>query len=225
VVVDPRLRLAVDASICWYDKVFDSHGIEHRVDGGWWYALGRPPALHSAAKSIAPWATAAQALDRVASYEHCSIADSFGSMEPSGFDLLFEARWLFRPASSASRGPIPDGWSSIRTPEDLTEWNRHADTTGVLVPGLLQSPDIDVLELRVGDELRAGFVAHAWADVVSLSNVWTVRALGPDWREPVHVIEAIHPGRAIVGYVRAGDLELAVEAGFVDVGPQRVWVR
>jgi hypothetical protein len=105
--MDPRLRAAVDASVCWYEELFALHGVGHRVTDGMWSALGPPPPLHSAAKSVRPWATSGQALNDVAAYEHCSIADSFGALDLPGFELLFEARWLFRE-------PLPP--SPVRLP-------------------------------------------------------------------------------------------------------------
>ena len=95
-VMDSRLRAAVDASVCWYEELFALHRIPHRMDDGLWWALAPPPPLHSAAKSVQPWATSELTLRRVATYPQCSVADSFGALVLPGFDLLFEARWLYR---------------------------------------------------------------------------------------------------------------------------------
>jgi len=35
----------------------------------------------------------------------------------------------------------------------------------------------------------------------------------------------LHPGRAVVGYDRGQSLETFLDAGFVGVGPHRVWAR
>jgi hypothetical protein len=97
----------VDASVCWYEELFAVHGVEHHVDGGIWSALGRPPPLHSAAKSVQPWAGSGRALRAVSRFEHCSVADSFATLNLRGFELLFEARWLFREPPGRSQSRLP----------------------------------------------------------------------------------------------------------------------
>jgi hypothetical protein len=221
--MDLRLRAAVDASVCWYDELFAVHGIRHRTAQGMWAALAPPPPLHSAAKSVQPWATATRALTDVAAFEHCSIADSFGSLDPPGFDVLFEARWIFREPSARTSPALPAGWAPVRTATALAEWTARHDTTGVLLPPLLDRPGFTVFGRRVDGRLEAGAVVHACAGVVSLSNVWA--ADSHDWTELVHLVEAVYPERAIVGYERGDDLEQARAAGFFDVGPQVVWIR
>jgi hypothetical protein len=223
--VDPRLRAAVDASVRWYDELFALHGVARKVAHGMWSALGPPPPLHSAAKSVEPWATSAQALSDVAAFEHCSVADSFGRLDLPGFDLLFEATWLFREPLLHSPAALPPGWAPVRTAAELGEWTARHDTTGVLLPGLLTLPGVTVLGLRAQDRLLAGAVVHECADVVSLSNVWSVPGRPQDWDELVHLVHAVHPGRAVVGYEHGEDLAAARAAGFADVGPQLVWLR
>lgn len=222
--MDPRLRAAVDASACWYNELSALHAIGHRTADGIWSSLGPPPPLHSAAKSVQPWATSERALGAVAAYEHCSIADSFGTLSLPGFDVLFEARWLFREQVAPMRSQLPAGWAPIRTAADLQEWTAHHDTTGVLLPGLLNRPGFTVLGRRQ-EQLQAGAILHACGGVVSLSNVWTAPGVDPGWRELVEVAQAIHPGIAIVGYEHGDDLGYARAADFVDIGPQLVWAR
>jgi hypothetical protein len=223
--VDPRLRAAVDASVCWYEEMFAVHGLAHRVVDGMWLALGRPPALHSAAKSVQPWASSERALSGVAAFEHCSIADSFATLNLPGFELLFHARWLFREPPPPSRGRLPAGWAPVRSPSELAAWTAQHDTTEVLLPTLLNRPGITVLARRSEDRLQAGAVLHACSGLVSLSNVWTAPGQQPDWRALVHLVAAMHPGLALTGYEHGEDLSHAQEAGFTDVGPHLVWYR
>ena len=219
--MDSRLRAAVDASVYWYEELFALHGVGYRVVDGIWSALGPPPPLHSAAKSVEPWASSERTLDRVAAYEHCSIADSFGVLELPGFELLFEARWLFREPLPLMHTLLPAGWA----PLELAEWTAQHDTTGVLLPELLSRPGFTVVGLRVQGQLVAGAVLHTCAGVVDLSNVWTAPRREPDWPELVRVAHAIHPGLAIVGFEHGDALAHARAAGFADVGPQLVWIR
>src|SRR3954462_12546263 len=146
--VDQRLRATVDASVCWYEELFAVHGVGHTVVDGIWSALGRPPPLHSAAKSVQPWASSDRALKAVASFEHCSIADSFATLNLPGFEQLFQARWLFREAGASSRTRPPLGWEPVRSGAELAVWTAQHDTTGVLVPALLSRPGITVFARR-----------------------------------------------------------------------------
>src|SRR3954465_15089483 len=111
--MDPRLRAAVDASVYWYDELFAVHGIGHRTAEGMWSALAPPPPLHSPAKSGQPWATPARAPPGGAAFEHCSVADSFGTLDLPGFEVLFEARWIFREPSSGTPPALPAGWAPV----------------------------------------------------------------------------------------------------------------
>jgi hypothetical protein len=119
---------------------------------------------------------------------------------------------------------LPEGWTRVRTAGELQEWTAHHDTTGVLLPGLLDRPDVTVLGRRRA-QLQAGAVVHACAGVVSLSNVWTAPGVQPCWDELVRIAQALHPGTAIVGYQHGDDLAHALAADFADVGPQLVWIR
>jgi hypothetical protein len=193
------VRAAVDASVCWYEEVFALHGVGYRTADGLWWALGPPPPLHSAAKSIQPWATSEQTLRAVAAFPQCSVADSFRTLALPGFDLLFEARWLYREPSGEAAAPLPTGWSPVDTAEELAEWTARHDTTEVLLPGLLSHPSITILRLRVDRKLVAGAVVHACRGVASLSNVWTTPGRESDWPEMVRVVNAVKPRSALVG--------------------------
>ena len=223
--MDRRLRAAVDASVCWYDELFAVHGVGHRVVDGMWSALGPPPPLHSAAKSVEPWATSQRALRDIAGFDHCSVADSFGTLDLPGFELLLEARWLFLEPVPKSPGRHPAGWAPVRGAQELAEWTAHHDTAGVLLPALLDRPGFTVLGLRSHDQLLAGAVVHACAGVVSISNVWAAPGRHPDWHDLVRVSHAIHPGLPVTGWEHGEDLAQALDAGFTDVGPHLVWCR
>ncbi len=223
--MDPRLRAAVDESVCWYDELLALHRIGCGLEDGLWTAHGPPPPLHSAAKSVEPEVTAAAALHAVETHEHCTIADSFGSLDLTGeLDLLFEASWLHHPPVDVLAGQ-PAGWRAVTTSEELADWTGRHDTTEVLLPGLLERSSFRFLGHRVDGELAAGAVTHLCAGVVGLSNVWVAPGHELDWGELVRVVHAVHPGRAIVGYEQGDDLTAALGAGFTDIGPQLVWAR
>jgi len=60
---------------------------------------------------------------------------------------------------------------------------------------------------------------------VDVSNVYAVPGHRVDWAELAEVVDAVFPGRQLVGYERADALAAALEGGFVPVGELRVWVR
>ena len=64
--------------------------------------------------------TAELALRSVASQEHCSIADSFGTLGlESEMDLLIQARWLHRPPLDEPPTAMPGGWEPVRSADSL----------------------------------------------------------------------------------------------------------
>jgi hypothetical protein len=218
--------MAVDESACWYDELCALHGIGCGIHAGLWSSHGSPPPLHSAAKSVEPTVTAEQALRCVANQEHCSIADSFGTLklEPE-MDLLIEARWLHRPPLDEPPRAMPGRWRPVRSADALGEWTARHDTTGVLLPGILGRSSFSVLGRHDDNQLTAGAVTHLCGGVVSVSNVWAAPGHDIDWAELVHLIHAVHPGRAVVGYEQGDELARARDAGFADLGPQLVWFR
>ena len=226
--MDPRLRAAVDASVRWYDDVFAVHGIPAVVEDGVWSARGRPPRWHSAAKTIDPSASE-PVLRAVEPFEHCSVADSFGALDLSGagFSVLFEASWVHRPPSLVvAAAELPDAWSVVRDEGTLGRWNAAHDTLDVLVPSLLLDPRFVFLAQERGGDLAAGAVLHdPGGAAVELSNVWGREGAAVDPGPLLTCAAALHPGRALVGYARGEELGSLVDAGFVGVGPQVVWVR
>jgi hypothetical protein len=221
------LRTAVDASLAWYDALCGLHGVPCGIRDDVWAAYAPPPPLHSAAKSVEPTVRPDRVLAAVEGLEQGGIADSFGSFDltAEGFELLFEAQWIHRPASQ-DRSGLPPGWSVVRSAAELQRWTSHHDTQQVLLPGLLDRSSFLVLSRRGVDDadITGGVVLHLGTAAVSVSNLW---ADEPDqvWAEVVSAAAALFPGRALVGYEYGTDLERAQSVGFAAIGPQRVWVR
>jgi len=224
--MDPRLRAAVDASRRWYDDVFALHGVPVRVEDDVWSALGTAPRWHSSAKTLAPGIDTVRVTAAVASQEHCAVADSFGDLAPEreGFRLLIDAQWLHREPDAETAAALPPGWSVVADADDLAQWATAHDYAGVLPARVLDHPRFQVLALRDGGELVGGAVAHDAGGVVGLSNAWGEAAFEAS-DALLAVVGVLHPGRAVVAYADAAELEAMVAAGFTPLGPQRVWLR
>lgn len=222
--MDARLRAAVDASVGWYEDVCALHGTASVLRDGLWSAVGPPPPLHSGVVIIEPGLAAEQVVDRRGATSG-GVKDSFADVElgPHGLQVLFSATWMHRPASTRGRTP-PSRWTTVSTAEGLAAWTAGHDTAEVLLPGLLRSGHVVVLERLVDGVAVAGAVARLGSGTVDVSNVHAAPGQDVDREELAAVVEHLFPGRAQVGYEQGGDLTAALAGGFVAVGELRVWV-
>jgi hypothetical protein len=222
------LRTAIDSGLGWYDAIFSMHGIATALEGGIWWALDQPPRWHSAAKTIERTAPKQGVVLAVEQFEHCSVADSFGSVDLSdeGFDLLFEANWLHhRPLPEASSA-LPKGWSKLRTQEELERWNAEHDTSDVLLPSILRDQSFEILSHCEDGVLIGGAVLHDWGgQAIGMSNEWVVPGRELDVEALLACVSNLHEGRAVVGYAGGYALDLHVAAGFSRLGPHLIWAR
>lgn len=219
--VDPRLRLAVEASRAWYDDVFALHGVPTVADARLWRALGDPPPYHSVAKTLQPGVPAEAVSEAVGGAG--SVADSFADLELPGFTLLFEARWVHH-AGGTSRG-MPGAWSVVSTPDVLALWSRLHEYVGVLPATVLERPAFTVLGCFDGEELTGGAILHDGSSAVGLSNTWARPGHPLDWSALLAAAHALHPGRVVTDYAHGPELQSLLEVGFDEVGTQRVWAR
>lgn len=221
--MDARLRAAVDASLGWYEDVCALHGTATVLRDGLWSAVGPPPPLHSGVVVVEPGVTAEQVLERRRATDG-GVKDSFASVDlgAHGLELLFAASWISRPAPPER--PPPRGWTVVRTPEHLAAWTAAHDTADVLLPGLLRSAHLVVLEQQVDGVAVAGAVARLGSGTVDVSNVHAAPGHAVDWDELAAVVGHLFPGRPLVGYERGEDLDAALAGGFAVTGDLRVWV-
>jgi hypothetical protein len=220
----PALRAAVDASVGWYEDICALHDTATVLRDGLWSAVGPPPPLHSGAVVVEPGVRAEQVLERMGTTGG-GVKDSFAEVDlgAHGWSLLFAASWLFRPPAPAPE-PAPAGWSVVRTAEQLAAWTAGHDTAEVLLPGLLRSGHLVVLERQVGGTPVAGAVARLGSGTVDVSNVHAAPGHQVDWSELAAVVGQLFPGRPLVGYERGDDLTAALAGGFQVTGELRVWV-
>jgi hypothetical protein len=230
--VDPRLRTCIDASVGWYEDLFALHGVGSVLTDGLWGGLAAAPPLHSDAVTVEPEVSAGQVAERlagrIAGRSSIGVKDSFAHLDLTGhgFEVLFGATWIHRPPAEppARLGSLPAEWTVVRTAAELAEWTGHHDTTGVLLPGLLERAHFAVLAKRTGGQISCGAVARLGSGAVDLSNVYAAEGHAVDWPGVVAAATATFPGRQLVGYERGADLDGALSAGFAGVGNLTVWV-
>ena len=224
--MDPRLRSAVDASVGWYVDLCAAHGVGSIMRDGMWSALSPPPRLHSDVVVVEPDVTVDQVLHRMRGRPHGGFKDSFAATDaPDGMELLFSASWLHREPAQRSAAGARSHWSAVTTAAQLAEWTALHDTTGVLLPVLLQRANFTILARYVDGRIVAGAVARLGSGVVDVSNVYAVPGRSVDWAELAAAIATYFPDRPLVGYEQGDALTAATDGGFVPIGELRVWVR
>jgi hypothetical protein len=216
----------------WCAAMSRSHGVHGEFGPQAWTTPTRTPPYYPDAVTLVPGADSAALAARIdTATPGASIKDSFADLDLTGvgFQVLFEAQWIHRPASA----PVTASdlaWDVADAPETLAAWALAWDggdgSTELFRPELLDDPATFVLAGRSADgHVVAGAVASRSDHVVGISNVFALDG-GADAAWPM-VLEAVHwlfPALPVVGYERGEDLETAVSHGFAPVGPLRVWL-
>lgn len=222
-ITDP-LAAAITASQGWYELIFDLHGRRFRLTEDLWIAQDAPPPWHSGAITQRPSLSADEMIKLLGDGFAWSVADTHADLDLSdhGYVVLFDATWIHAPAIPSTDHAIPPNWSVITTPAELAEWSDRHDYLGVLPAAALQLPELRILARTRSGQFTGGAVLHRTDSAVGVSNVW---AEGDriDWTELMIIASHLYPGRDLVGYERDQDLTDAMSAGFVPVGPHRVW--
>jgi hypothetical protein len=208
------VRAAVANNARWCDAVCRSHGLATRFGDDLWWASGGAPRFYPDVVTLRPSA----AVEDVLAHAPGSVKDSFARLDLPGYEVLFEARWLVHRSPLAGETSLV--WSAVSAVE---EWASAAGLDGIILPSLLDDPDVRLMAARQrdGGPIAAGAILNATGDVVGLSNVFGEVL----WRDLPAVAAAVFPGRPIVGYERGDALGEAVAAGFAPLHPLRVWVR
>jgi hypothetical protein len=160
-----------------------------------------------------------------------SVKDSFADLDltGSGFQVLFEAQWIYRPASAPTTTPAL-AWDMANDPDTLHAWALAWDdgdgNSDLFRPELLHDPATFVLAGRsAGGRVVAGAVANRSDQVIGISNVFALDG-GADaaWPGALQAVYRLFPDLAVVGYEHGEDLATAVRHGFEPIGPLRVWL-
>ena len=216
----------------WCAAMSRSHGLAGEFETQAWAAPARTPLFYPDAVTLVPDADGAALTARIdTTAAGASVKDSFADLDLTelGFQVLFEAQWIHRPASAP--GPAPDlAWDVVGDADTLRAWALAWDdgdgNADLFRPELLGDPETFVIAGKSTDgRVVAGAVASRSGQVVGVSNVFALDG-GPDTAWPV-VIEAVNklfPTLPVVGYEHGDDLAAAVRHGFEPVGPLRVWL-
>ncbi|MEU0587042.1 hypothetical protein [Streptomyces sp. NPDC006132] len=226
------VRLAARDNAEWCAAMCRAHGVAGEFGDQAWAAAARTPLFYPDAVTLEPGADPEALAARIdLAAPGASVKDSFADLDltEAGFRVLFEARWIHRPAGPPALAPDL-AWEVAGDPRTLRAWALawddgagHAD---LFRPGLLADPDVFVLAGRsAGGRVVAGAVARRSAHVVGVSNVFG-RDGGPDaaWPLVLHALHRLFPALPVVGYEAGEDLTAALRHGFEAVGPLRVWL-
>ncbi|MFJ8075050.1 hypothetical protein ACIQ7Q_14230 [Streptomyces sp. NPDC096176] len=212
-----------------------AHGLPGTFGARAWTNARRTPMLYPDAVTLAADATADDILGGVdPTAPGCSVKDSFASLDLSaaGFDVLFEAQWLHRPADLPAPA-TPEGveWTRVATPAELAEWAEAWDADEGLAhlfrTELLAAPEAAFLTGRAAGSVVAGSVVSVSGGgaAAGVSNLFTTdHDLGAAWAGCLSAVAREWPGLPVVGYESGDALAAARAAGCVPTGPLRVWL-
>ncbi|MFD4526781.1 hypothetical protein ACFWP7_23165 [Streptomyces sp. NPDC058470] len=216
----------------WCAVMSRSHDVVGEFGMQAWAAPARTPLYYPDAVTLAPGADSAALTARIdTAAPGASVKDSFADLDltGAGFQVLFEAEWIHRPAGAPAVAPHL-AWEVVDDPDTLGDWAFAWDDGGgnadLFRPELLDDPDTFVIAARSpGGGVTAGAVASRSAQVVGISNVFALDG-GPDaaWLAVLDAVHRLFPTLPVVGYEHGNDLAAAVRQGFEPVGPLRIWL-
>ncbi|WP_220447576.1 hypothetical protein [Nonomuraea diastatica] len=220
-MTDP-LAAAVRDNAGWCDLMCRAHGSPGTFTGRAWTSRARTPIFYPDAVTLSPDATAADVLGRIDAGPGASVKDSYAVLELPGFEVLFEAQWIHRPAPERAGAAI--AWEVVGDADTLREWERAAFTgevTDLFLPALLK--EAQILCARIDGDIVCGSVLTASGGVAGVSNVFASGCdLDTAWAGTLAMAAELLPGRPLVGY--ESDPEVALSHGFTPIGPLRVWL-
>jgi hypothetical protein len=227
------VRAAARNNAEWCAAMSRSHGLTGEFGAQAWTAPARTPLYYPDAVTLVPGADPAALATQIdTATPGASVKDSFADLDlaEAGFQVLFEAQWIHRPASPPAIASDL-AWNVAADPDTLRAWARAWDdgdgNADLFRPELLDDPTTYVLAGHSPDgRVIAGAVASRSDQVVGISNVFALEG-GPDMAWPI-VLIAVHrlfPTLPLVGYEHGGDnLAAAIRHGFEPIGPLRIWL-
>jgi hypothetical protein len=213
----------------WCDAVCRSHGLPGTFSHDAWTNPRRTPPLYPDAVTLRAAASAPAVLAAIdTATPGATVKDSFARLDLSadGFDVLFEAEWLYREASPRPRDV--EEWQQIRDPGALERWESAwagaQGPRGLFRSELLDEPNVVVLSLERDGRIAAGAILSRSKAVVGVSNLFSLAGeLAAAWPGCLAGAAQVWPGASVVGYEAGHELDAAHAAGFVSTGLLQVW--
>jgi len=241
-----QVEQAARNNAIWCDTVCHAHGAAGEFHEAVWFNRNPVPRFYPNVVTLSNQRHAAAQLAHVQELvaailpDHWAIKDSFGELDLAalGFQLLFEATWLWRVPSA----PLPSAhhhgiqWVRLQDESKLAQWEsawngNSADPSSpqqprLFLPALLTDPNIAFIAAYQGSEMIAGAIANCTDTVVGLSNIFAPPEDSLScWAGCVATAQASFPGYPLVGYESGPELALAETVGFEKLQTLRVWAR
>ena len=190
--VDARALLAAGNNADLYELVFQAHGLGYRRDATLFASEEDPPPYYGNMLTLRPDAKEAQRAEALAltrKRRSVGVKDGFHRLDLSsdGFDLLFEAAWVWAPAESLQE----TDWEQVRDADALSMWENAWQAAGspadcrVFPSSLLSDPRVAFLGRRGKDGYDAGCILNRSGGCIGLSNIF-----GPPDDAEVHAAAA-----------------------------------
>jgi hypothetical protein len=222
--MDKRIEQAVLNNINWCGIVCNSQDIRQRTREHVWGLLSKAPPFYPDIITSSRNATVEEVDDFIGGRDISSIKDSYANLDLSllGFKILFEAEWIYHNAISDITS-MDTGWKRVKTEKDLTKWTIRHGLENVIRPELLKREDLRIFSYEKEGK-TAGFIANLGANVVGISNVFSMsNDFKHLWKEITNIVAFNFPGVPMAGYEHGDNLTAAIQSGWTSIGPLRVW--
>lgn len=241
-----QVALAARNNAVWCDTICRAHGKPGTFLGNIWYNHQQMPPFYPNAVTLTGTSGTAEhlaAIDKLIQadiVDDWAVKDSFCSLDLSslGFQLLFEATWLWRPTTA----PLPTSsisgvqWRQVTSDSELAAWEAAWSGTPandtkvtrprIFLPTLLADEHVAFIAAYQGQHIVAGAIANRTGEVVGLSNVFTPSDIADQfWAGCVTEASKRFSGLPLVGYEAGLELATAQVVGFVALEPLRIWGR
>jgi len=231
---DRFLALAAYNNAVWCDTVCRSHNIIGEFHETLWVSQRQTPIYYPNLVTLAPTVAEQDILVLTEKRDYSvSVKDSFAILDlaPYGFQRLFQAQWIFRPATTERREIAGLQWRRITAERELLRWEEvwsqlSSSPNRLFLPTLLDDADVCIVAAYRENQMVAGAIANKTTGVVGISNVFTPEHEAERYWEGLSGLIAAHyPTLPIVGYEHDESLITALNVGFTVLGPLRVWLK
>ncbi len=242
----PQVEQAARNNAIWCDTICRTHRVPGEFHDFLWLNRHQVPRFYPNAVTLSKTHGVTEQLRHIQALMAekipggFAVKDSFCRLDlaPLDFRLLFEAVWLWRPASLSTPERAIAGmrWVIVKEAPELTRWEAawnglpaaepSALPARIFLPTLLDNKAIVFIAAYQDEQIVAGAIANRTEEVVGLSNVFVLKNDAPRfWAGCVTAALEVFPGLPLVTYGSGSELEIALTLGFEEWESLRVWVR